>query len=392
MFNKIRFIILMVLLPSCLLAQQDTANTNAQRMSSGIRISLLTCGTGDQVYETFGHTAIRVTDSMLGTDNVYNYGTFNGYSENFELQFMRGKLLYYVSYYPYSNFLKEYAYYGRSVEEQVLHLGDNDKEEIYAALRYNAKEENKYYKYDFYFDNCATRIRDIFKKALGDGFMFGYALPEGQELTFRDITNQYFYRKHWERVGVNLLLGSRIDKVMTNEDIMFLPDFLRDAMAGARNNVELFASDSKVVLDGSPHKPAGINQPLILMLGIALLTLLGLSVNSLSFLGKVMTFLVLFISGLLGVIMLLMWLGTDHQACQNNFNVLWALPTNLLLAFTSKKGKGKYATLAMVMLFISLILHMLSIQKMLLLEFGPLLLSLVFIYGAIIRKNKVVKS
>lgn len=388
MFNKLLFAMMVILLPSLVFAQQDTLNTPIQKMSSGLRISLLTCGTGDQVYETFGHTAIRVTDSINGTDDVYNYGTFNGYDDNFELNFMRGKLLYYVTAYPYSVFLKEYAHYGRSVEEQVLNLGDNDMEEVYAALRFNIREENKYYKYDFYFDNCATRIRDIFKKALGDGFMYGDALPAGEQLSFRDISNQYLYRKHWERVGINLLLGSRVDKIMTNDDIMFLPDFLRDAMAGARNNGELFAEKTQQVLDGSPNKPAGINQPMLLMMGIALLTLIGLSVQKLKLLGNIMSFFVLFISGLLGVIMLLMWLGTDHQACQNNFNVLWALPTNLLLAFTSKRKKGKYATLAIIMLLISLMLHVFSVQKMILLEFGPLLLSLLFVYGSIIRKNK----
>src|SRR5690606_14552304 len=123
----------------------------AQTDSSGIRISLLTCGTGPMPWETFGHTAIRITDSMAGTDNVYNYGTFDGYDDDFLINFARGKLLYYLSYYPYPAFIEEYRSDNRSVSEQVLLLNAPDKIKLYNFLIHNARPENKYYKYDFFY-------------------------------------------------------------------------------------------------------------------------------------------------------------------------------------------------------------------------------------------------
>ncbi len=361
----------------------------AQTDSSHLRISLLTCGTGDEIYETFGHTAVRVTDSVNGTDDVYNYGTFDGYTENFEMKFMRGKLLYYVSVYPYSVFLDEYTSVHRSVEEQVLQAGGKEKQAIYNYLRENALEENKYYKYDFFFDNCATRIRDIFPKSLGEKFKYPNVLPAGHKLTFRDIMDQYFYRVHWERFGCDLLLGSRIDKVMTNADIMFLPDFLRDGLAGDTVDGKKIATPSQLIVPGSEHKPAGLNMPMIVMLGVALLTLLGLMVKPLHAMGNIMTFLVLFVTGLLGTLMLVMWLGTDHQGCQNNYNIFWALPTNIILAFASKKNKSRYAVLAISLILLALLFHILHIQALPLFELWPMLLALIYIYASIYKKDKL---
>lgn len=364
----------------------------AQTDSSHLRISLLTCGAGDEIYETFGHTAVRVTDSVNGTDNVYNYGTFNGFTENFELKFMQGKLLYYVSVYPYKNFLEEYSEYHRSVEEQVLIATGKEKQEIYDYLENNALEENKYYKYDFFFDNCATRIRDIFPQALGDKFKYNDVLPKGHQLTFREIMDQYFYRVHWERLGCDLLLGSRIDKVMTNQDIMFLPDYLRDGLAGATVNGNKIATPRQLIIPGSEYKPAGLNQPFVLMVIIALLTFAGLAYKPLKPLGRTMSFLLLFVTGLLGCLMLVMWFATDHQGCQNNYNILWALPTNVIIAFAGKKNKSRYAIVGMVLILASLVLHIAGVQTLPLLELSPLLLALLFIYASIYKSSTSTKS
>jgi len=366
----------------CALAQTDTSH---------LRISLLTCGTGLQPWETFGHAAIRITDSAHGTDDVYNYGTFNGYDDDFLMKFTRGKLLYYLSYYPYRQFILEYQEAGRSVMEQQLMLPGQSKQALYEYLRWNALEENKYYKYDFFFDNCATRIRDVFPRALGKAFRIGKVLPADEKISFRDIINLYFYRVHWQRFGVNLLLGSKIDKAMSNEDIMFLPDFLRDGILKATYKGNKVSGNVTTIVPGSEAMKAGINGPFCVMLLLALLTISGLCFRRFAALGRIMTFVVLFLTGFIGCFALVMWLGTDHQACQNNFNLLWALPTNLVLCVASKKRKDKYALLAILLLFVSLLLHMLKIQALPLLELSPLLLSLLFIYGTIYRKNKSVQ-
>jgi hypothetical protein len=357
-----------------------------------LRISLLTCGPGDEVYETFGHTALRVIDSNVQgplSDLVYNYGMF-GYDDDFELKFMRGKLLYYVAANLYEDFVEEYTEHGRKVEEQVLLLDEAKMEEIKTFLEVNTLPENRYYKYDFFFDNCATRIRDIFPKSLGKSFAYSSVLPAGYQPTFRDIINQYFYRKHWDRLGVNILLGSKIDVVMTNMDIMFLPDYLRDGVAAATVNGTKMARPAVVLLPGNAKQPAGLNEGMALTVGLLLLTILGLTVKKLRMLGNVMSRLLLFVSGLLGCLMLVMWFATDHQGCSNNFNVLWALPLNVIVAFMSFRRKDKYAVVAMLLILVSLLLHVLKIQA-LIPELLPVLLALLLIYGYIYRYNQVKK-
>lgn len=357
-----------------------------------MRISLLTCGTGEEIWESFGHTGVRIIDSTKHMDIVYNYGTFDGYDKDFEIKFMRGRLLYYVSIQTYPEFMEEYVQARRRVEEQVLLIGPKEKHQVDSFLKWNAEPANRYYKYDFYYDNCATRIRDIFPDMLGKDFKFGSGLTSGKQISFRNITDQYLCRRHWERFGIDILLGSKVDKIMTDKDVMFLPDFLRDGLAGATVNGNKVASATLEILPPSPPQPLETNQPFILSCILALLTILGLSVPKLRILGKIMSFLLLFITGLLGWFILVMWLGTDHKACGDNFNILWALPTNLILAFAIKKGKTRYALVAILLLVLSLFLHLFKVQELPLLQLGPILLALLYVYGSIYRSSKINKS
>ncbi len=361
---------------------------HAQDDSSHLRISLLTCGVGEELYSSFGHTGVRIIDSSRGMDIVYNYGTFNFGDPDFYSKFVRGKLLYYVSKDVFEGFMDEYVYEHRKVEEQVLLLNGEQKRKIDSFLEWNALPAHRDYKYDFLFDNCATRIRDIGPNILGPGFKFGRTLPENSKMTFRNIIDQYLARKHWERFGIDIALGSRIDKVMSNSDVMFLPDYLRDGLAGATLNGQKVAGETKVILPGGDdHSSGGLNQPFLLTCLIAILTIAGLTVEKLKILGKVMSFVLMLVTGLLGCFLIFMWLGTDHQACQNNLNVLWALPTNIIFVF-SRKNKDRYALVAILLLIVSLLLHILHIQELPLLELMPLLLALLFVYGMVLRRSK----
>ena len=390
-------LICVLFLPARVLCQTDSVNSDTaawQRTDTHLRISLLTCGPGDEeVWEVFGHTALRVIDSVHHTDIVYNYGTFE-YGPNFEIQFMKGKLNYCVAEEPFYSFMQEYVEAKRSVEEQELLLDWKQKEHVYDFLQWNVEPENKFYKYDFFFDNCATRIRDIFPKpeVLGKSFRFGQALPEGKRLTFRDIINQYFYRDYWTRLGVNILLGSRIDRPMTNNDIMFLPDYLRDGVGGGRVDGRKIATAPVLILAGSPAPAGGINWALMLTSLLAILTIAGLTVKRLHMLGRIMSSLLLVVTGLLGVLILVMWFATDHQGCRDNFNILWCLPTNIVIAFFNPKGKNRYALIAIVLLVVSFVLHVSKVQGLLLPEFAPLLLAMGFIYGTIYMRSKNINT
>ncbi|MGN6475746.1 MAG: hypothetical protein ACTHKV_00870 [Flavipsychrobacter sp.] len=159
-------------------------------------------------------------------------------------------------------------------------------------------------------------------------------------------------------------------------------------MAGSTFNVKIVAGPMKLIEHGSEYKPSGVNMPLLLMIGVCLLTMAGLFIPSLHVLGRIMSTLILAVTGLLGCLIIVMWLGTDHQACQNNFNLLWALPTNVIFAFASKRGKTLYPLIGIILIFVSLFLHVLKIQQLPIVELSPLLLSLVFVYGMIYRSNK----
>jgi hypothetical protein len=390
-----KLFILLLIIPQFYLcnAQTDTSqNGKLNVLRSHLRISLLTCGVGEEAWETFGHTGVRVIDSAITGpyhDVVYNYGMFNGFDKDFELNFMKGKLLYYVGVESFYDFMSEYLAYKRIVFEQEMIITDGQKEQMHQALEENALPENKFYKYDFFFDNCATRIRDIIPKTLNNGFIYGNALPPGAHLTFRDIINQYFYHKHWTRIGVNILLGSKIDKVMTNSEIMFLPDFLSKGLLGATVNGNRISSEPVILLKGLPDPPTGTNEPLILTTIIALLTITGLSIKKLSILGMVMTKILLLTTGMLGCLILVMWFGTNHQACADNMNLLWLLPTNIILVFFKPKGRGKYALIGMLFIFVTLLLHLLKIQAITILEVSPLLLALLFVYAGIYKRSNL---
>jgi hypothetical protein len=303
------------------------------------------------------------------------------------MKFMRGKLPYYVATNLFEDFMMEYNELGRRVEEQVLNINDSAKESINAFLQENVLPQNRYYKYDFFFDNCATRIRDIFPAALGGAFKFGRILPDNSTMTFRDIINKYFYRRHWERVGVNILLGSRIDKVMTDRDIMFLPDYLRDGLAGATNDGNKIADAPAIILQGNKPVEAGANIPLLLTSSLLLLTVAGVGIKRLNLLGRIMSVLLLTVSGLLGALILTMWFATDHQGCANNYNILWAMPVNLVLAFAKPLNKDKYAVMAILMIVVSLLMHVLHVQG-LVLELIPLMLALMTVHINVYRKSK----
>ncbi|RYD97112.1 MAG: DUF4105 domain-containing protein [Sphingobacteriales bacterium] len=374
--KRICILLLLLLSTFDLFSQNDSTDQT--------RMSLLTCGVGDELYASFGHTAIRYTDPAKGIDEIYNYGMFDFADPDFLMKFTRGKLLYYVGIGSYNNFVEDYSYEQRSVIEQELDLSPAQKSKILAFLKDNLKPENKYYKYDFLYDNCATRIRDIFPGILGPGFRFGASLPEGRKISFRKIIDEYQRNNHWARLGINIVLGSRIDKVMTNEEAMFLPDMLMQGMATAKlDGKAIVAGAPKQVVKGTDRTALSPNGPMWAMIALLLFTLIVFFVRPLQVLKPFIAFLHLLLSGLLGAVLLFMWLGTDHQSCANNYNLLWALPFNLPFALTVFKPRSwhkQYSLIAIVLLILALMVHVIGIQAMPLTELLPFFLCLLYVY------------
>ncbi|MBD0366246.1 MAG: DUF4105 domain-containing protein [Flavisolibacter sp.] len=315
----------------------------AQNDSCSLRISLLTCSPGEELYATFGHTALRVKENTTGADMVFNYGTFE-FSPEFYMQFIRGKLLYYLSVEDFRGFLQSYQLQSRSVIEQVLQLNCAEKTKLFSALQINAREENRSYRYDFLFDNCSTRPKDMVVKNAASPVYFKNILPAGRP-TFRDLIHTYLDRggQYWSKFGIDILMGSPVDKKVTNEQAMFLPDYtLKGFDSAIVAHHPLALPPQPILIMPSPLNKGSLFRPSVVfsLLLVAVLILYFVKKRWAYTTLRVFDFLFFFILGLAGIVMLFMWFGTDHTVCRNNLNLWWALPTHLFAAFMVHRSKG----------------------------------------------------
>ncbi|MEE9439110.1 MAG: DUF4105 domain-containing protein [Saprospiraceae bacterium] len=319
------------------------------------QISILTCGSGDELYSTFGHVAIRIYNKDNDIDQVYNYGMFDFKTPNFYIKFMRGLLPYSIGSSSYSRFLQGYHHEKRSVIEQVLNLDVREKKHIIEYLKNNMKKENRKYKYDFFLDNCSTRLLDLFNNLPGDLSFSSKLKP----LTFRDLLKENLHSLRWEDFGIDLVIGARSDRLTTRRHQMFLPSYLKENIEAATfetsDNSRLFAQPSNIVLDfeelAKNRNTSSPNIPLYVMIGLLLLTIIVNIKNS-----KFQKFYnksLLFIAGILGLFLLFMWFGTAHDATKDNWNVLWLCPLWLVLPFVKNTFKTYLIYFLFVLLFIA---------------------------------------
>jgi hypothetical protein len=322
----------------------------AQQDSCGLRMSLLTCSPGAELYSTFGHSALRVVDSAAGTDIVYNYGVFDFYDPNFYAKFVRGKLLYYLDQEAFPDFLYAYQRENRSVREQVLQLDCAEKAAMQQFLFNNVRPENRSYKYDFLFDNCTTRLRDLILRQQGSSYVTA-DIQQGTPQSFRHHIHTYLdmNRMPWSKLGIDILLGSRLDRLMNNDEAMFLPDYLekgldssnsaKGSLVAARQTIYQ-RNENLLANNGLPFSPA--------LLGwlLATLTLVATFTRGKAFRSYLafIDFMLFLVTGLVGILLVFMWTGTDHQICKDNLNLLWAIPTHTLAAFFIRSAKSSWKT------------------------------------------------
>ncbi len=321
-----------------LLSFSHQVTLKSQKLSEDAEISLLTCNPGEELYSVFGHNAIRVHDPVKQIDWVYNYGTFSFEEPNFYVKFVRGKLNYMLSVNYYKRFIYAYQRENRSVREQVLNLNDKQKQDIFKFLENNRLPQNKYYLYDFFFNNCATIVRDVLEDNLKDDLEF--ATDYKDTLSFRDLLRPYLVEHHWSRFGIALILGSVIDRKATLAETMFLPDYLEKAAANATLNVNgkkvplvkqskiLFTQTDVNTSFGKLLRPDFIFWSLF----IFALVLLGIELKN-NKIYLAFDFIYFLFIGLIGIVLFLSWFATDHTAVVKNWNLLWALPTHFFIVF-----------------------------------------------------------
>lgn len=303
---------------------------NIDSLSSSSYISLLTCDPGDQLYSVFGHSAIGVVDPEQKLAVVFNYGTFSFQVPFFYIKFASGKLMYQLSTTSYKRFLREYRYEQRMVTEDILNLTLAQKQHLFELLKNNYKPENREYQYDFFFDNCATRIIDIFYEAFGDSLEF--LEPQSQHIkTHRNLIDEYLTNSYWSDFGIDIALGSVIDKPTTEMQKAFLPDYLAAYVNSCTINGKSFVRNSRKLVSETADfgatpwiiRPKTVFWALFVF--VVLLTVLYR--NKSWIIGDRIIFGAF---GILGIIITLLWFATDHDATKGNLNIIWATPLYLI--------------------------------------------------------------
>ena len=362
MFRKITFFLILLFTAFLGLSQ------NAE-LSPLSKISLLTVGTGEDLAAKFGHSAIRLQDPTLGIDEVYGYGTYDFEDPNFYLNFTRGKLAYTISRIPFKYFDYSYQQEKRWIKEQELDLNLQQRTLIVGFLENNLLPENKRYKYDFLFDNCATRIPMVFEKTLGSTFKFDYSYLENH-LTFRELIRLKLNPNTWSNFGIDLALGSVIDRKATPYEHLFLPIYVYQQMKHTTLNGKPIVKKESVLLDipeQNDNSLLFLTPAFWLGLLLALVTWVTFKDYKNERRTKWLDFSLFMLTGFSGMLILFLWFGTDHLATKANYNALWAFAPNAIIGFLILKEEVPkwikfYLILLIVMLFITCILWMFKIQ------------------------------
>ncbi|MFN7834156.1 MAG: DUF4105 domain-containing protein [Bacteroidota bacterium] len=311
-----------------------TAARLPETLSDSARFSLITVAPGEFVYSTFGHTALRLKDPASGVDVCFNYGTFDFDQPGFVLKFCQGKLMYMLDIEYYRDFEFGNLYFRRPMIEQMLSLSSEQKAKLYSLLRDNYKQENRFYKYDFFYDNCATRVRDILENTLDGNLSYNTAAAE-EGITMRQLLHKYLPAKPWLGFGINLILGIPADKKASVRDYMFLPDYLYLFLGkSATSNGNPVTRQERMIPSGGVYPPlqkAGIITPPLIV--TTLVSLTGLFFLFREKGRKYFDGALWIILGVGGIIIALLWFATDHTATKVNLNLFWMLPTHLALPF-----------------------------------------------------------
>lgn len=329
----------------------------AQILSSNAEITLLTASPGEELYSVFGHSALRVNDPVLGIDWVYNYGTFDFNTPNFYLKFARGQMFYKLTVVPTEYFLVEYRYDGRAIYEQVLNLTQEQKQQIFDFVQINRLPENAYYLYDFFYDNCATRIRDLVDEIIApQWFEYPAVLPEAlaeirslldYEFTYmpdtkagrtlRELLQPFLAPMPWSAFGIDLALGLPADKIATAWEFQYLPDEMLIAFAQAlhKDGTPLVAEHRVLLTQTYKTSSPSFFSPSLVFWMLFLVALLSFLHPRLSRIFDLTFFSIL---GITGWVVIILWFFTDHPTTKGNIVILWALPTHIYYIWKTRSA------------------------------------------------------
>ena len=330
------------LLIVCILLSFSRLDAQQVTIGDSAVVSLITCSPGEEVYSKFGHTAIRVKDKINNVDVVFNYGIFSFETEHFYYKFIKGETDYQLGIYETNFFLPEYAERNSMVWEQVLNLTSAEKKNLVATLLENYEPQNRIYRYNFVFDNCSTRPRDKITSSV-DGYIRYHQTSE--PTTFRRWVGDYVGTDTWLKFGIDLIFGIDADAVASQKESQFLPEVLMSDFQEAEivtldGKSRKLVEKSATVLVDKKHvetttsifdfllKPLAVSL-FLLILGV-LITLLDIKYKKHN---KIFDSIILFITGIAGVIAFYLMVFSTHPLVASNLNILWINPLNMIVAF-----------------------------------------------------------
>ncbi|WP_100615100.1 lipoprotein N-acyltransferase Lnb domain-containing protein [Confluentibacter citreus] len=304
-------------------------------LSDQAEISILTIGPGASLNDSFGHNGFRIKDIAKGTDLVFNYGVYDFEAPNFYLKFAQGKLNYLIGFDYYEDFLNNYISQNRTINEQVLNVSQSEKQKLFDYLIHNYQPENRRYLYDFFYDNCATKIKDVTNISLNNSIQFNEPKDFKQQ-TFRELIHSNLNRNSWGCFGIDLALGSVIDKKATPEQHMFLPKYIHEFFENAtiKRTGEPLVKGSKVIFKkiDTPESINFFTSPLFIFGIIGLFILFITYKDFKNQKQSAWLDVTLFsLTGIIGIVILLLWFATDHKATHQNYNLLWASVLNVFM-------------------------------------------------------------
>ena len=371
--------------------------SNAQlKLSNTSEISVLTIGSGHLLNDSFGHNAIRVKDSLYNFDLVFDYGRYDFESKGFYLNFARGKLDYMVGRSAFEDFLSFYKYQNRQVNEQQLNLSTKQKTAFYNFLTENMKPEKRYYPYDFFYNNCATKITDAIESILADQIKYSPPIAFKKE-TFRNLIRSDLNINSWGSLAIDIALGSKIDQKATIKEHVFLPKnlyLLLENSIAASTNLKIVKKSKLLNSSTATTKTSeGLFSPLAILSLIALLILFitfnDYKKNNRSTWLDVILFA---FTGFIGLVLLLLWFATDHEATAYNYNLLWAFAINLLfipsIIKTQLSNRGIKYIVFLVILLTLMIMHWVTGVQSFSIGLIPFLIAITTRYLFLIRHFK----
>ena len=302
----------------------------AFQLSNEAEISILTCSPGKELYSLFGHTAIRVQDPKANLDEVFNYGTFDFDTPHFYLKFAQGLLPYQLSATSFRNFMLSYQMEERSVYSQRLRLDSLQKQALFDLLLENYRPENRSYLYNFLFDNCTTRARDIIDKSLQNSH-FEWNTPD-LDKNFWNLLDEYLAVSPWVQWGIHTILGQPGNRTTTPYQYMFLPDYLMYGLNTATIDHKHLAEKAQLLYEAPEQDNATpwYFAPLFIFgIGALLLIILLWKSRGKAMLNTIVLPTFLF-TGLVGCLLVFLGGFTAHPITAPNWNILWANPLNLI--------------------------------------------------------------